>query len=517
MNDEGRGKFVVVAIIWLMICAGGVVGWKYFFAPRQKEVVIEQSGSDPRFQTQVSMAIDSFSGYAVFRSPEFKEELAKLGIGLNLRDDKANYPERLKALQKGEVDLAVFTIDALIAASSQSGESPATIVMVIDETTGADAMVAKKSAVPNLDALNRADARIVATRGSPSETLARVVMAHFNLPLLDKNPWVDANGSEDVYRRLMAADAKTPQAFALWEPFVSKALEDPSVAVLIDSSKFRGYIVDVLVVRREYLVKEEARVKQFVEAYLRAAHALREQPGGMAALVAADAKQQGEPLTEAQAKNLAARIWWKNTQENYAHLGIVSGSDAQGVQHLEEMLRNITGVLVKTGAIPRDPTAGQPNKWYYDKLLKKLQEENYHPGLMIAGDTPDKIQAPAALSPLTEQEWGRLQEVGKLEVESIVFARGTSQLTDQSRQVLDQLCKTLETWPQYYLLVRGHSRKDGDPEANRLLSEARAKTTAEYIQSKGIGDERVRAVRSEPAGAGGESQTVSFVLGQKPY
>ena len=92
MNDEGRGKIVVVAIVWLAICAGGVLGWKYFLAPRQKQEVIVQSGSDPRFQHHLTMALDSFSGYAVFRSSEFKEELAKLGIGLNLRDDKADYP-----------------------------------------------------------------------------------------------------------------------------------------------------------------------------------------------------------------------------------------------------------------------------------------------------------------------------------------------------------------------------------------------------------------------------------------
>ena len=83
--------------------------------------------------------------------------------------------------------------------------------------------------------------------------------------------------------------------------------------------------------------------------------------------------------------------------------------------------------------------------------------------------------------------------------------------------MLDDLAKTLETWPQYYLLVRGHARKDGDPEANRMLAEARAKAAASYIESKGILGQRVRAVRSEPTGAGGESQTVSFVLGQRPY
>src|SRR5438128_345184 len=91
-SDDSRGKLVVVALVWLLICAGGVAAYKYLIAPRQKAEVVAHSGSDPRFDYHMTLALDSFSGYAVFRSPEFKEELAKLGIGLNLRDDNADYP-----------------------------------------------------------------------------------------------------------------------------------------------------------------------------------------------------------------------------------------------------------------------------------------------------------------------------------------------------------------------------------------------------------------------------------------
>ncbi len=50
--------------------------------------------------------------------------------------------------------MAAFTVDALIKTTAQSGESspPATIVALIDETRGADAMVAYKSAVKNVEA-----------------------------------------------------------------------------------------------------------------------------------------------------------------------------------------------------------------------------------------------------------------------------------------------------------------------------------------------------------------------------
>ena len=52
----------------------------------------------------------------------------------DLVDDGADYSQRIEALQSGEIQLAAFTIDALITASAELGELPATIVALIDET-----------------------------------------------------------------------------------------------------------------------------------------------------------------------------------------------------------------------------------------------------------------------------------------------------------------------------------------------------------------------------------------------
>jgi outer membrane protein OmpA-like peptidoglycan-associated protein len=343
-------------------------------------------------------------------------------------------------------------------------------------------------------------------------------MAHFNLPDLGKQPWVDANGAQDVYDKFKAADPAKPNAFVLWEPFVSKALENPAAHVLIDSSKFRGYIVDVLVVQRKYLLEHEEQVRKFVECYLRAAYAARQAPGGMQALVAADAQAQQAPLTPAQAANLAQRVWWKNTQENFGHFGLTSAaSPGQGLQHLDEIIRNIVAVLVKTGGMAKDPTNNQPNAWYYDKVFRQLRDAKFHPGVLIGVGDGEALRPQAALAPLNDAEWESLVEVGALEVDPLVFARGTSKLTEQSKQTLDHLRQTLDTWPQYYLIVRGNARREGDPAANRKLSQDRAAAAADYLLQAGVAKQRIRATATEGAVAGGEGQSVSFVLGQKPY
>jgi len=288
----------------------------------------------------------------------------------------------------------------------------------------------------------------------------------------------------------------------LWEPWVSKALENPNVHVVVDSSRFRGYIVDVIVVNREYLVNNSDAVKFFVQAYFRTVYMHK---GQMLILVIDDAKSSGTPLSTKQAQRLVDGVWWKNTSENYEHMGL--GADK--LQHIEDIIGNITNVLVSTGSISGDPTNGKPNLLYYDKILADMQVHKFHPGMKAETVRDDSIVLPA----LTDKQWDTLIPVGKLEVPQLVFARGTARLSSRSATVLDGLIEKLKTWPQFYVLVRGNASKRGDLEANKALALARATAAKTYLVNKGVSPNRVRAAAGEPSG----STSVNFVLGQTPY
>ncbi|MGE0607649.1 MAG: hypothetical protein AB7O62_11190, partial [Pirellulales bacterium] len=267
MSGSGGGsvRWLAVAVVWLAIFGAAALAYKYLVAPRfrqqaqleeeqRKQQTLDQTSSNARDLRTIRLSLDSFSGYAIFRDAAFKKSLQAKGINLETVDDQANYTARLEQLKNGRAPLAVFTIDALLKTSAAMNDLPGTIVLVLDETTGADAVVAYQQAVPNIDALNQPDARFVATPDSPSDTLARVITARFSLPQLPDNPFLPANGAEDALKQFQSANPADPRAYVLWEPFVSKALENPQAHVLIDSSKVRGYIVDVLVVQREFLL-----------------------------------------------------------------------------------------------------------------------------------------------------------------------------------------------------------------------------------------------------------------------
>ena len=148
-------------------------------------------------------------------------------------------------------------------------------------------------------------------------------MANFHLDNLEPNPFVKANDVKDVFQRYKNAKPEAHQVYVLWEPFVSKILENPNTHIVVDSSKFSGKIVDVIVANRDYLFKNESVVKEVVQCYFRACYQRR---NNMVQLVLDDASQLGEPLTKKQAGKLIDGIWWKNTIENYAHMGMHDGN-----------------------------------------------------------------------------------------------------------------------------------------------------------------------------------------------
>ncbi len=513
-----KGKLLAVCIVWLMILAVGVVTWRVWFAPsieesasqraqaeakaarEAREAELRRGGSDSRYQSGVTIALDGFSGYAVLRSPEFASALNEQGIKLTLKDDGADYSKRLNALARGEVDMAVFTIDALVKASAESNSLPATIVAVIDETVGADAIVGYKSKFPNVDALNTAETRFVLTPNSPSETLARVVMSRFQLDELPENPFIEARDASDVYAKYQQSKPTDPVAYVVWEPYITQMLKNDRVGVVVDSSRFPSTIVDVLVASDDFIAKNADTATAVVRAYLAANYKYRSTDDRVA-LVMNDAATAGAALTREEATRLVDGVWWKNTQENLAHAGIRTGTR---LPHLEDMIAGITRVLLDSGSIKTDPTDGHPNYLYNDVVIRELAD--FHPGV----DSED-IRG-TELPMLSDAQWNALVEVGTARAPTLVFARGTATLTERSRKLLDELAGTLQS-TRYYVIVRGNASLIGDAAANKKLAEARAREVESYLSQHGVDADRIRAVGVEPSG----STSVSFLLGEVPY
>ena len=516
---EGKGfKGCIVAVVWLIILAVVAITVRFFWTEPQNEKLQSDTGSNSSYSHEVKIQADLFSGYSVLRSDEIKKNLRYDGIRLTMVKDEADYDSRLEALEDGDVDMAVFTIDSLLVAGAKLGRFPVSIVMVIDETIGADAVLAFDQGVKTVQDLNVSDASFVLTPSSPSEFLARVVKSHFKLPKLGNNWIKEEDGSEAVFEVMKSADRSKKQAYVLWEPHVSQAKKIKGVKVLQDSSKIKGLIVDVLVARREYLRDHPEKVRSVIEAYSRAAHHYRNEPQGFAGLVRSD----DPSLSEDGSKAIVSGIQWKNTLENYAHFGVVKGVSAGDLLTMEDMIGNVTEILLKTKALESDPLNGNYTSLYFDKILSEMQSENFHPESLIAGlgqGTTDLqgVRTNAQLGKLNESQWDTLRAVGDLNVQSIGFRRGSAAISLSSEHELRRLKKMLDNFPSFYLRIVGQTRSEGDPEANRRLAETRAKSVGEFLQKDGFSISRMRTEAAPSAAKSGSAQSVRFEVGQIPF
>ena len=522
-----KGRILAVCLIWLALVGAAALAWNLLVAPAREDAVeqeraraerleaeaeakrraerISATRDRSRYDARVTIALDSFSGYATLRSDLFKKELADRGVRLDLKDDQADYKARLAAVADGTAPIAAFTVDALLKHSALRGDSPAAIVAVLDESRGGDAIVAYKDAVPSLDALNDPEARFVLVPDSPSETLARVATARFDLSRMPADPFEPAADAAAVFRAYQNNPASAKRAYVVWEPQVSKILENPATHRLFDSG-VRGYILDVLVVSRDYLRKNPETVRKVLEAYFTANYAFARD---YSALVAADAAAAGEPLSAAQADAVAEGVWWHNLAENYARFGLLEDRGARRLQYLEDAVTNIAGVLERTGAVADDPTNGDAAAFFYSGVLKQLQATDFRPGPGEERVRDDAAELPA----LSEAGWAGLLPVGTLEVPDLSFAAGRSALSNRSERILDDLAETLADFPHAYVTVRGNAARRGDAEANRLLARARAEEAVNHLIAAGVSRNRLRAEGGEPSG----SRTVSVLVGRPAY
>ncbi|MCP4707682.1 MAG: OmpA family protein [Planctomycetes bacterium] len=330
-----------------------------------------------------------------------------------------------------------------------------------------------------------------------------------------------ADGAEEVYKQFRKASTSEPRAYVLWEPYVSQALADPDVHILLGSKDVKGYIVDVLVARREFLRNQPELVEKVMKAYFRAAYANQSK---MVELVIEDAKALGESLKKEHAENIVKGVQWKNTLENYAHFRLLNRSESEGLENLEDIILKILRILTLTGVIDQAQVDSiNPSNLFYDKVLENMQASNFHPGQkigLIAGATTelDAVRGEQELPALPEEEWNKLLKVGQMRVKDIAFRRGTAELNIQSKRDLEELAASLKSMPRYYLVVVGNARAEGDPEANMLLAQDRAKVASEYlILRQGISRNRIRVIGAKPSARGGSAQSVTFELGQRPY
>ncbi len=473
-------------IVLLVLGVAGILGVRWVL-PVFQESEQRQTSDARSTKGALRIGMDNWVGYFPLCSPRMRRQLRQAGYVLTCENDEADYRARFERLDAGELQFALTTVDAFLLNAAPLG-FPGTIVAVIDESKGGDALVARQQELAGIGEIqDKSGLHIAFTPASPSEYLLKAIGSHFDIPRLRerRGRWrSETSGSSAALKQLLGGKV---QAAVLWEPDVSRALAEPGMVKLIGTADTDRLIVDVLVVNRDFAREQPEAVRTLLDTYFRVLQEYRDQPQQLHGDVVASTG-----LRPDQVGSMLRGVDCVGLNENGAVWFGVSPSGVLPEQGLVETIIATSRILVESGDFAQDPLRdGDPYRITNREFVADLYLRLAPPA--DASGRADPLAR--AFPPLDDAGWGRLQEVGTLKVQPIGFRRGTAELAFEGKREIDRIAALLRHYPNFRILVKGHSGLRGEPAANRLLSQERAEAVGRYLRvTFDIDTNRVRAL-----------------------
>jgi NitT/TauT family transport system substrate-binding protein len=234
--------------------------------------------------------------------------LARQAKSLNETDFRlvefSNGSEVGRAFRNGTLDAACLTLDEVFY-MIQDGLNPV-ILLVMDESRGADAVLAH----PEIKSLSELRGKRIAVEVSAVEAyMLTRSLQNAGLTIKDVTPVY-----LPIEKHLVAYKDGLVDAVVTYEPVRTKLLSLGAVD-LFNSSMIPGEIVDVLVVRRDYLENHPGRGVLLRQTWFAALEQIRQSPHESARFMAFR-----EQVTTEEFQASLQRLHFPNEQENYVLL-----------------------------------------------------------------------------------------------------------------------------------------------------------------------------------------------------
>ncbi|MCK5516068.1 MAG: hypothetical protein KAI39_04265, partial [Desulfobulbaceae bacterium] len=434
-------KHLITFISILILGLALIVGWKYTKPILQERL---QKGSSDASSTLATLRIgtDNWIGYFPLCSPGMERNLRQAGYQLQCEDDQADYVSRFNKLAKGKLEFAVATVDSYLL-NGRKVNYPGTIITVLDESKGGDAIVAKRDVFPTIDALKLDDlknmpGKIAFTPASPSEHLLKGVSNHFGLPFFtekDSGKWsVKTSGSEEALAKLR--DNKVAAA-VLWEPDVSRALALPGIVKLIGTGDTARLIVDVLIVDRHYSIEHPEAVQALIKAYFQTLDQYMQDPISLQRDI-----REATSLSDDQINAMLKGVEWATLAENNSLWFTQNKGGVKATEGLVDTINFALKILQASGDIESNPLPGSdPYRITNRQFIKAIAKNNKNSG----GSPVDSLSRP--FSRLDNEKWMRLKKVGTLKVDPIPFRRSTASFDHAGTEIIDAAASKLRRYP----------------------------------------------------------------------
>jgi len=349
-------------------------------------------------------------------------------------------------------------------------------IVVVDNTQGADAIIATGKDVQSIEDL--AGKSIALLQYTPSDGMVIDAIDNSSLTARKKNSvnFVYVNPDEGLAGVRAALESGNAEAAALWDPDLSLALTGIEGAHVIYSTKTAtNLIYDVIVCDSRYLddPKNDGAFQGFVAGWLEGVEAAEADPDN-AVRALRDTEEFFELLAreegDAFVKGLFDEIVWTGLDDNARVLGMAGGTN-----HYERVYKRFDGIYRGAGALanPNSPVINPQDSFEY-KYVQKL----------LAEDTAAKAAAAKPQFVFTEKERdeAHAREAQLTKPITINFTTGSSELNKRSEQIIDEeMVGLIENNGSAYFEVSGNTDSTGSRSTNMKLSQERAQVVVDYL------------------------------------
>ena len=352
-------------------------------------------------------------------------------------------------------------------------------VIVVDNTQGGDAVIARDPAIQKIEDL--AGKNVALLQYTPSHGMLIDAIDNSSMTARAKKQvktiFIKAEeGTAGVRAAFVAGNV---DAAVLWDPDLALAVRDVKGAHVIYSTKTAtNLIYDVMACDQRELAKAENEevFQKFVDGWLEGVTAARANPdAAVDALVNSEeyfkvlADKEGKPFV----KKLFANVVWTDLADNARILGL-----AGGVNHYERVYGRFDQIYRSEGSLanPKSPVITPQDSFDYRFVKAALQRNT-------------QAQTAAARPVETFSEQGRATAMATpaqvTKPVSVSFASGSAELSKRAQQIVDkEMVPFIENNGSAYFELSGNTDSVGSAAANQALSQVRAKAVADYLEKQ---------------------------------
>ena len=348
-------------------------------------------------------------------------------------------------------------------------------VMVVDNTRGADAIIAKDPSIRTVEDL--AGKKVALLQFTPSHGMTIDAIDNSSLSARRKQSieYVFINADEGLAGVRAALESGNVDAAVLWDPDLSLALRATRGHVVYSTRTASNLIFDVIVCDKRVLddAQGAAAVQKLVNGWMKGVDAAKAAPdNAVEALVNNEefftllAKDEGKPFV----KGLFDNLLWTGVGDNARILGMSGGTN-----HYARVYQRFDQIYRAAGALanPKSPVIN-PSDSFDTRFIRTLY------------DASTQAQAEAQKTEtFTAQAREQAVQAAPAEVTKPVvvnFASGQSALTKRAEKTIDtDMVPFIENNGSAYFEISGNTDSTGSATVNDRLSEARARAVVDYL------------------------------------